>query len=177
MADDARARVLLFTGEGKGKTTAALGMALRACGHNLPVLIVQFCKADATTGEIAAIENLDGVEIVQTGLGWVPQPSDPQFARHREAAERGLQRVEEDVEARRHRVIVLDEVCYAVARGLLQEARVTDVIRKAAPGCCLVLTGRGATPGLIELADTVTEMRCVKHAMNEGRPAQEGVEK
>ena len=68
-------RVLLFTGDGKGKTTAALGLALRACGHGMRVLVLQFIKADASTGEIAAARHLPGVEIVQTGRGFVPAPT------------------------------------------------------------------------------------------------------
>ena len=171
-----QARVLVFTGDGKGKTTAALGMALRASGHDMPALVIQFCKANAATGEVAAVRRLGNVEIVQVGLGWVPESSDPAFARHREAAERGLERAAGAIASGRYRLVVLDEVCYAVARGLLTEDRVAEAVRAAKPDSCVVLTGRGATAGLMALADTVTEMKCVKHGLTAGRKAQEGVE-
>ena len=87
-----RARVLLFTGRGKGKTTAALGMALRACGHGLPTLVIQFVKADDTVGEIKAARHLPSLEIEQYGCGFLPAASSPKFAAHREAAERALRR-------------------------------------------------------------------------------------
>jgi cob(I)alamin adenosyltransferase len=171
-----KARVILLTGKGKGKTTAALGMALRASGHGMRTLIIQFVKNDTTIGELKVIRRLPGVEIKQVGLGFVPKRADPRFAAHREAAQKGLREAAEAIASSRYQLIVLDEVCVAVAHGLLDEQRVCEVMREASPDCCIVLTGRNATEGLIALADTVTEMRCVKHAFEQGRPAQEGVE-
>ncbi len=169
-------RVLLFTGEGKGKTTAALGMALRAAGQGLRVLIIQFIKGDPATGENQAVALLTGVELRQSGLGFVPKPTAPSFPAHREAAANALREAAEALAAGSHDVVVLDEVCVAVARGLLDERAVCEAVRKARAGTCVVLTGRGATPALIDLADTVTDMRCVKHAFEAGRRAQKGVE-
>ena len=91
-------RILVFTGDGKGKTTAALGMALRACGHGMLVLIIQFIKADPNTGELAGVRNLPGVKMVQMGLGFVPPQDDPQFSGHRWVAEKGLDMAREAVE-------------------------------------------------------------------------------
>ena len=79
-------RIILFTGDGKGKTTAALGMVLRAGGHGLKCLIVQFIKAAGETGELSACRNLPGVEIVQAGLGFIPNETNPAFAAHQQAA-------------------------------------------------------------------------------------------
>lgn len=169
-------RILLFTGEGKGKTTAALGMALRACGHGMPVSVVQFIKADSTTGELAAAACLTGFEIVQSGRGFVPRADKPAFADHRAAAQAGLQQAAERIAGGRFSLVILDEVCGAVARGLLDEHEVIEAVNRAPPHTCVVLTGRDATPGLVALADTVTEMRVVKHAMQDGRPAEKGVE-
>jgi cob(I)alamin adenosyltransferase len=169
-------RILVFTGEGKGKTTAALGMAVRAAGHNLPALIVQFIKADDTTGELAALQRMGGVEIRQVGRGFVPSPASPAFAEHRAAAVKGLGDAKEAMEAGRHRMVILDEVCTAVAKGLLSEASVVAAVRSALAGSIVVLTGRGASAGLIEMADTVTEMRCVKHGHQRGLKALRGVE-
>ena len=171
-----RGRVLVFTGGGKGKTTAALGMALRAVGHGMPVMMVQFVKADASTGEIAAARKLPHFEIVQTGRGFLPEPGSPELAAHREAAEEGLRLAAEAIASGKWRLVILDEVCFAVARGLLNEEDVCKAVRAARSDCCVVLTGRGATPGLVELADTVTEMRNVKHAGEHGLSRQKGVE-
>jgi cob(I)alamin adenosyltransferase len=169
-------RTLVFTGDGKGKTTAALGMALRAAGHGQQVLIVQFVKADDTTGELLACRHLAGLEIVQVGLGFLPRDDAPAFARHREAAERGLALAREALASRPLHLLVLDEVCLAVARGLLTEAALLDLLRERTHPACVVLTGRGATPGLIAAADTVTEMRCLAHGLAQGIAAQPGVE-
>ncbi len=172
----AKARVVLFTGDGKGKTTAALGMVMRASGHGLKSLIVQFVKSDATTGEIEACRHLPGVTIVQTGLGFVPKSTAPEFSGHVKAAENGMKAAEDAVASGQHDMIVLDEICIAVAKELLDEKRVITLIEKAGPHMCLVLTGRNAAPGLIAGADTVTEMRLVKHGLNDGIQAQAGVE-
>ncbi len=170
-------RILLFTGDGKGKTTAALGLALRAAGHDMAVAIVQFLKNDATVGEAAALGQLPQVSLLQAGLGFVPSADSPAFARHRAAAEDGLKAAVERIASGRYTVVVLDEICIAVAKGLLKENDVIDAVKMARPGMCVVLTGRGASAGLIALADTVTEMRCVKHAFEVGRPAEDGVER
>jgi cob(I)alamin adenosyltransferase len=169
-------RVLLFTGDGKGKTTAALGMVLRAIGHGMKVCVVQFIKGDPSVGEIAALKAQD-IEVIQTGLGFVPKPESPRFADHRAAAEDGLQKVGEVLAEGRFSMVVLDEICPAIERGLLDEAEVLTVLRRARPDTCLVLTGRHATAGLIDLADTVTEMRPLKHALENGRGAEKGVER
>lgn len=172
-------RVLLFTGDGKGKTTAAMGMVLRAAGHGHAVRVVQFIKSDGRTGELAAAKTLKGVEIIQTGRGFVPSPGAPAFSVHARAAVEGMAKAEEAA-AGDVRLLVLDEVCTAVAKGLLSEASVLDLLRRIEEtrqtDLTLVLTGRGATAGLIARADTVTEMRCVKHGYTAGWKAQTGVE-
>ena len=170
------ARILLFTGDGKGKTTAALGMVLRASGHGQKVLVLQFIKSDSSSGEVAACKKLSGIKLIQTGRGFVPAPDSPDFAEHRRAAERGLKLAVEALKSREYNLVILDEICTTVARGLLAEERVMEAIRQAHPDTCVVLTGRNATPGLASLADTLTEMRCIKHAFISGRKAQKGVE-
>ncbi|MBU2053467.1 MAG: cob(I)yrinic acid a,c-diamide adenosyltransferase [Proteobacteria bacterium] len=169
-------RILVFTGDGKGKTTAALGMALRAHGHDIPVAVIQFVKSDAQTGEFAALKGMAGVEIVVAGLGFVPPKTDPCFADHRRAAEEGLRIASEEVCSGRFGLVILDELCYAVARDLVAEEPVLRLLKEAAPGVAIVLTGRGATEGLIAAADTVSEIRCVKHGFDSGKKAQKGVE-
>lgn len=169
-------RTIVFTGDGKGKTTAALGLALRACGHGMNVLIIQFVKNDPDTGEITACRLLTGIEMRQAGLGFVPDPSDPSFRQHKEKAEEGLSMAREALQSGKYEMIVLDEVCVAVSMGLLSEGAVTEAIEKRYPGMHVVMTGRGATPHIVESADTVTEMRNVKHGYQEGRKAKKGVE-
>jgi cob(I)alamin adenosyltransferase len=171
------ARILIFTGDGKGKTTAALGMAFRAAGHGLRTCIVQFIKSDPSVGEMAAAAASRHVEIHATGLGFLPQADDPRFAEHRAAAQEGLRHAADIIAGRQFPLVVLDEVCLAVARGLLAERQVTELLARAAPDMCVVLTGRDASPGLIALADTVTEMRSLKHGLQTGHVAQKGVER
>jgi len=171
-----KGRILIFTGDGKGKTTAALGMVLRAAGHGMKTLVVQFIKSDTTTGELEACKRLPPIEIVQAGRGFVPDREDPSFEEHRRAAREGLFLAEKAMEKGDLEMIVLDEICLAVARGLLDESDVLAAVGKAGPRTTVVLTGRGATQGLIALADTVTEMRMVKHGLAEGLTARRGVE-
>jgi len=169
-------RILLFTGDGKGKTTAALGMALRASGHGLKILILQFVKSDASTGEMDACRHISGMVLEQTGRGFVPVPSEPEYQKHVDAARNGLARAEAALASGDYDMVILDEICMAVVKGLLSEEDVLAVLRKAVSPICVVLTGRGATEGLVAAADTVTEMRLVKHGLANGIIAQPGVE-
>jgi len=171
-----KGRLLLFTGDGKGKTTAALGMALRASGHGKRVRMIQFIKADPVIGEVAAVKHLPGVELIQAGLGFVPPEDSPAFLKHREAAQRGLLLAEEAIRSGRYDLVILDEVCNAIALNLLSEERVIAVLKQAGPRRITVLTGRDAPESLVTLADTVTVMQDRKHALTSGRPAQKGVE-
>ncbi len=172
-----RPRILLFTGDGKGKTTAALGLALRAAGHGLRVCVIQFIKNDSTVGEIAAAAHVPGVDVVQAGRGFLVARGDDCFADHESAAQACLARARKIVASGRYAVVILDEVCVAVSCGLVEERHVLECVRSAPADVCIVLTGRDATPGLIEAADTATEMRCLKHAFYAGLPAQVGVER
>jgi cob(I)alamin adenosyltransferase len=171
-----RGRILIFTGDGKGKTTAALGMALRAHGHGIPVAVIQFVKSDVKTGEFTALSRLPGVEIFVTGRGFVPPKNDPAFKEHRRAAQEGLRIASEAACSGRYGLVILDEGCYAVARKLIAEEFVLRLLKEAAPGVIIVLTGRGATEGLIAAADTVSDIRCVKHGFDAGWTATKGVE-
>lgn len=171
-----KARILIFTGDGKGKTTAALGLALRAAGHGMRVLVLQFVKGGQQTGELAAARRISGFEIEQRGRGFVPDAGSPEFDVHRRAAEAVRNEAADVLRAGAHDVVVLDELCYAVAKNLLSEQSALELVELAAAGTVLVLTGRGATPGLVAVADTVTEMCSRKHGMQAGIPAQRGVE-
>lgn len=170
------ARTLIFTGEGKGKTTAAFGMVLRAAGHGQSVLVVQFLKSNAATGELLACANLPGVEVVQMGRGFVPPQGHPAYESHRETAQAALAFARRSVVSSSFDLIVLDEVCGAIGRELIDEDSVIDMLTLPERTACMVLTGRHASPHLMEHADTVTEMRCVQHGYTQGITAQKGVE-
>jgi len=171
-----KGRILIFTGDGKGKTTAALGMALRASGHGLRTLILQFIKANPSTGELTALQHLPEVEIFQMGRGFTPPAEDPIFSEHRRAAQDALQTALKALQSKRYDLIILDEICTAIAKGLIDESQVVEFIHQGDENACIVLTGRGATDCLISMADTVTKMCCLRHGLKEGWPAQKGVE-
>src|SRR5450759_1884885 len=114
-------RILDFTGDGKGKTTAALGMALRAAGHGMKTCVIQFIKTDTKVGEVLILPKLQRIEIVQTGLGFLPKPTEIMAAAQAD-------------------LVILDEICVAVARGLLKEDAVIAAVRQARPDSCVVLT-------------------------------------
>jgi cob(I)alamin adenosyltransferase len=170
-------RILIFTGEGKGKTTAALGMAFRASGHGQRVGIIQFIKSDSSVGEVAAAAANPQIEMHLSGLGFIPPQDDPRYAQHRDAAQNGLKKAAEMIASGRFALVILDEICLAAARGLVEESQVADLLAHAPAEMCIVLTGRYASVGLIALADTVTEMLAIKHGFDAGIPAQEGVER
>jgi cob(I)alamin adenosyltransferase len=169
-------RILVFTGDGKGKTTAALGSVLRAAGHGQRCLIVQFIKERTDTGEYAACSHLPGVEIATRGRGFSPDAGSPRFAGHREAAESAMEFAEQALDSSKFDLLVLDEICGAVSAELVDENRLLELIKKPSTCSCIILTGRGATPSMKECADTVTEMACVRHALMAGVSAQPGVE-
>ena len=191
-------RIVLFTGEGKGKTTAALGMALRAAGHGRQVCLVQFIKGMRATGESRAQALLPNVEHLVCGLGFVttragaeneaPSPggaSPPPFVttcagaeyeRHRQAAHDGLAQAAKRLSDPACHMVILDELCGALALGLLSLDQVCHALARATPGKIIVITGRDACKRLIALADTVSYMRNIKHAFDSGRSAQLGVE-
>jgi cob(I)alamin adenosyltransferase len=151
-------------------------MVLRASGHDQSILVVQFIKHHTGTGELKGLKHLPQVEVWQTGLGFVPDPASPHFVEHKRAAEKGLDYVAEALRSRKYHLVVLDEICLAVSKGLLKESLVVEVLKDTGPETCVVLTGRQSTFGLTSLADTVTEMRCLKHGYHKGIIAQKGVE-
>ena len=171
--------IIVHTGEGKGKTTAALGMALRAWGNHMRVLILQFIKGSWNYGELAAIEALssaDGcIEIRQGGLGF-SQRGDGAQEEHRRAAVELLQTAMTELQSGAWDMVILDEFNYAYSFGFIKRNELDDLLA-ARPSCMhLIFTGRNAAQELIERADLVTEMKLVKHPYQQGIKAQEGIE-
>ena len=171
--------ILVHTGDGKGKTTAALGLMLRAWGDGLRVLILQFIKGGWEYGELKAIQRLaalDGrLELRQCGRGFSQRQGEEQ-AKHAAAAAAALQQAREEIQSSRWDMVILDEVNYAVKFGLLTEEAVLELLREKPAGLHLVLTGRDARPAVIAAADLVTEMKLIKHPFQQGTKAQRGIE-
>ena len=170
-------RILIFTGEGKGKTTAALGMSLRAVGHGMKVCVIHFVKSRKNVGEVLAISEISNIDQHITGLGFLPDPNSPEFQNHVNAARAGFELAKEMLASKNYDLVVLDEICWAVYRNLIPESEVLSLPELMKENSTLVLTGRFASERLIEIADTVTEMKKIKHAYELGVAAQEGVEK
>ena len=176
MTHETKNRIVLITGDGKGKTSAALGMVLRAVGHGQRVCVIQFIKNRRDTGEVRALALLPGVETHLCGEGFVLPKSGPSRDAHRRAAEAGLELARQRLLESDFDMVVLDEVCGVVTLGLLEAQTLCETLTAAAPGKVIVLTGRDACSELSEIADTVSRIECVKHGMSNGWPAQKGVE-
>ena len=168
-------RILIFTGNGKGKTTAALGIVLRACGHEIPTCVIQFMKS-APSGELKALAQFPKLTIQRFGLGFVPRPDHPDFAKHQHVAQEGMTAVEKAITSNKFDLIVLDEILGSIGAKLISEKQLVDLIEKLSDQQTLVLTGRDAPQTIINLADTVTEMKPIKHGYDIGIPAQKGIE-
>lgn len=170
-------RVILLTGNGKGKTSSALGMVLRAVGHGLSVSVLQFVKACTDTGEARTLKQLPGVEHLLCGNGFVtPQDTPEKRKEHCKSAAEGMTLALARMKNPKIHMVVLDEICSALNLGLLTEKEVLDLISAASEGKIIILTGRNAPQGLIEVADTVSSIEEVKHGMRQNIPAQPGVE-
>jgi cob(I)alamin adenosyltransferase len=172
---DRKGLTILITGEGKGKTTSALGQALRACGQGLRVLFMQFMKGRDETGEFKSVRKHGLFELVQFGRPGFVNPSSPQ-SKDIELAKQGLERAREAVQSDQYDMIILDEILFTVHLKLLSLEDVKSLIRNKPDGLHLVLTGRDAHPELIEMADLVSEIQAVKHPYSQGIGAQQGIE-
>lgn len=167
--------VHVYTGNGKGKTTAALGLALRAAGAGYHVFIAQFVKGSRYS-EMDAIERFsDLITLRQYGKGYFinRDPSEEDII----SAKAGLDEVKEVMASGRYRLVILDEANIAVHRNLFSLQDLLELIRARPEDVEIVITGRYASPGLLEQADLVTEMVAVKHYFDQGIPARRGIEK
>ena len=177
MGDVRRGLIIVNTGPGKGKTTAAMGTALRAVGNGLKVLMLQFLKGSWHYGELDAVKAFGNNFVMkQMGRGFVKvggaetDPEDIKMVEDcwKEAAEAILSGAWD--------LVVLDEINYAISYKMLDPEKVVEVLRRKPEMVHVILTGRNAHPTIVELADTVTEMREVKHAYQKGIEAQRGIE-
>jgi cob(I)alamin adenosyltransferase len=174
-----RGLVLINTGTGKGKTTAALGIALRAAGHGKKVLILQFIKGPWKTGELKIMKRLKPeIDMMQLGKGFI-KIEDGRLKitrRDRDNAARSFRLAREKIISGCYDMVILDEVINLVAYGMLDIEEVIKLIEDRPWRMDLVLTGRGAPEELINIADTVTDMKEIKHAYSKGIKAKKGIE-
>lgn len=167
--------VQVITGGGKGKTTAAFGLGLRAVGHGLRVHAVQFMKGDTRYGEFTSVAYLPGFTVERFGTGGLVDMHDPSDPDRAEAA-RGLAHVRAAMLSGRYDVLILDEINVAVAWNLVPLEDVLALIRDKPPNVELVLTGRYADARLIEAADYVTQLGQLKHPYQKGILARQGID-
>jgi cob(I)alamin adenosyltransferase len=169
-----RGLVVVYTGHGKGKTTAALGTVFRALGHGLRVTVVQFIKGKWKTGERIFAETVPGLDFHVMGLGFTWESDD--LSHDKAAARAAWDTARTAIHSGERELVVLDELTYAIHYGFIELAEVTSVVEARPPGVHVVITGRNAPEELVTLADTVTDMSLVKHPYQRGRKAALGVD-
>lgn len=169
-----RGTVQVYTGEGKGKTTAALGQALRAVGHGWKVIVIQFLKARQGVGETAAAKNIPNLHILQFGSGHFVcnKPTQEDHA----LAQQAWQTARESTLSGKYDMVILDEINVAIHYKMIAVQEVLKLIKERPPHVEFILTGRYAHPKLLEVADLVSEIKAVKHPYTSGVKAREGIE-
>jgi cob(I)alamin adenosyltransferase len=170
--------VVVITGSGKGKTTTALGLALRACGHDLRVSIIQFMKGDIYSGEWDGVKKMNcPIELISTGKGFCGIQGNPYpFKEHRENAQEAVRLVHQKMKAGEADILILDEINNALHLHLVDLEQVLEIIEEKPPLMHLVLTGRDAHPQVVERADTVSEIVEVKHSYRKDIEPQPGID-
>lgn len=178
MPETRRGLIIVHTGPGKGKTTAALGTALRAVGQGMSVLMVQFIKGSWHYGELEAARMLGSnrFQILPMGRGFVKvgeEKPDPEDVR---LVEEAWKFASEKIKNGEYDIVILDEINYAISYKMLDAETVVKLLREKPERVHVILTGRNAHPAIVNLADLVTEMREVKHPYQQGIQAQRGIE-
>ena len=170
--------ILVMTGEGKGKSTAALGIALRAAGYDMKVCIIEFMKGNMYSGEIDGIKKLAPlVELHITGKGFYRATEDPKkYREHRAKAQDAIALAKEKMLSGNYDILILDEINNAAALKLVDLQQILELIENKPPLMHLLLTGRDAHPEIVKRAHTVTEMKDIKHAYLQGIDPQKGID-
>ena len=167
--------IMVHMGHGKGKTTAALGLAFRALGHGLPVCIIQFIKGTWKYGELFSAKRFDDLlefHVEGEGFTWKSKDID----RDRQAARQGWELAKAKIEEGFHHLVILDEFTYVLNYGMVDEGEVIAFLQQKPKGLHVLVTGRNAPAALVDIADLVTDMREMKHPFRSGVQAQRGVE-
>jgi cob(I)alamin adenosyltransferase len=167
--------VQVYTGNGKGKTTAAFGLALRAVGRGLKVYVIQFIKGGFDYGELYVVDKLPNLKLKAFGTGKfiTEKPAGKEDVK---LAEEALALAEAVVRSGKYDIVILDEINVALHLGLIKTEKVLELMKNRPKHVELILTGRYAPNEIIEVADLVTEMREVKHPFNKGYQARKGIE-
>ena len=177
MGETCKGLIVVHTGPGKGKTTAAMGTALRAVGQGMKVLMLQFLKGSWHYGELDAVKAFgENFVMKQMGRGFVKvggAETDPEDVK---MVGEAWAEAEAAIRSGQWDLVILDEINYAISYGMLDPAKVVAGLKAKPEQVHVILTGRNAHPTIIELADTVTEMKQVKHAYEKGVMAQRGIE-
>jgi cob(I)alamin adenosyltransferase len=167
--------LLVFTGKGKGKTTAAIGMTMRAVGHGMKICFIQFIKGSWKYGEMEAIAGFPkqiDFHVMGRGFTWKSDDLD----KDRAMAEKAWGKAKEAIASGKYNMVVLDEFTYLLAYEMIELKEALSVLRGKPDNLHIVITGRNAVPELLEIADLITEMNPIKHPYKQGVKAQKGIE-
>lgn len=178
MKQESKGLLIVYTGDGKGKTTAALGMCVRAVGYDWKVCVIQFVKGSWKYGELKGIKRLEpNVELHVIGTGFVGIVDDDKpFEEHEEAARKGVELAIEKISSGEYPLVILDELNVALDLGLVTDEDVKKILDARSEKQHLVLTGRSAADWVKDAADLVTEMTEIKHPYQKGILAQKGID-
>ena len=169
-----KGRVIIITGDGKGKTTGALGTAFRALGHGHKVCVIQFLKGQGDYGERLMAEKIGNLDWFVCGRGFVFKKS--KLDEDRKVAQEGFALAQEKIGSDRYDLVILDEVTYLPMYDFMAVEKIVELVQKRPARLSVILTGRGAQEELVAIADTVSEIIPRKHAFQEGIKAQKGIE-
>jgi cob(I)alamin adenosyltransferase len=169
-----RGLLVVYTGQGKGKTTAALGLCFRALGRGMRVAVVQFIKGKWKTGERLFAERLEGLTFLVMGRGFTWNSDD--LSRDKEAAEAAWRQSRALIASGEHAVVILDELTYVLNYGFVPVSEVLEALEQRPAHVHVVVTGRNAPEALVARADLVTEMQNIKHPFAQGRTAMLGID-
>ncbi|MCX7756796.1 MAG: cob(I)yrinic acid a,c-diamide adenosyltransferase [candidate division WOR-3 bacterium] len=167
--------IQVYTGNGKGKTTAAIGQAIRALGHGYKVLMIQFMKGDPNYGEVKFLKKLKNFKLVQSGLPTFVKKGHPSDE-DRKLAQAGISLAEKSIACKKYQMIILDEINVAIDYGLIDLKTVLKLIKECPKETELILTGRYAPQELIDLADLVSEVKEIKHPYQKGIVSRKGID-
>lgn len=167
-------RLIIHTGDGKGKTTAALGTVFRALGHGFKVCVIQFLKGKGEYGERLMAAQLENLDWFICGRGFVFNTEN--IEQDRQVALEGFELAKEKIESDSYDLIVLDEITYLPLYNFLDVEKIVELLNNRPERLSVIMTGRGAHDRLIEVADTVSEIKSIKHGYQQGIKAQKGIE-
>ncbi len=167
--------IIIYTGDGKGKTTAALGQAFRAIGHGMKICIIQFVKGKRQTGEIITAEKFKKLlEFHIKGRGFIYNTEN--MEKHLKAGKEAWEFAKKKISSDKYDIIILDELTYLIKYDIVKESEILSAIKDKPEKLHIIITGRDASEGLIKSADLVSEIKNIKHPIQKGIKAQKGIE-